>query len=166
MRLLLTAMLGALGFSAAAAPGTITGDNVNMRRAPGRNAEVVMKLNRDLPVEILATENGWVKIGIRDAYVHTDYLKDGKVAAKTNLRVGPGTDTARLGALSDARECQELGRQGKWAHVRFREPVVEGYVSESLVKAGAAPAGAAFPIDAVAVVAVDAAHQFQPSGRL
>ena len=142
MRLLLTAMLGALGFSAAAAPGAISGDNVNMRRAPARTAEVVMKLNRDLPVEILSTENGWVKIGIRDAYVHTDYLKDGKVAAKTNLRVGPGTETARLGALSDARECQELGRQGKWAHVRFREPVVEGYVSESLVKAGAAPAAA------------------------
>ena len=143
MRLLLTAMLGALGFSAAAAPGTISGDNVNMRRAPARTAEVMMKLNRDLPVEILSAENGWVKIGIREAYVHTDYLKDGKVAAKTNLRLGPSTEAARLGALSAPRDCKELGRQGKWAHVRFNEPVVEGYVSESLVKAGATPAGGA-----------------------
>lgn len=147
MRLLLAGLLMVWGSAAMAAPAVIAGDNVNVRRAAGRTAPILLQLDRGVPVEAGPVQNGWVKISLKQAYVHTDYLKNGKVAAQTNLRNGPGTHYEKVGTLTGVRACRELSRKGKWAQVCFDEPVMEGYVSESLLKYTNGPASADKPKD-------------------
>lgn len=143
MRLLLTVAVGLWGISAMAATGTIAGDNVNVRRAASRTAGVLLKLDRNFPVEVISVEKGWVKVGIREVYVFAQYVKDGVAEAGVNLRSGPGTKYDRLGVLTKNTGCEVLSKQDKWLKVRFNTPVVQGFVAESLVKYEGKPAPAA-----------------------
>jgi uncharacterized protein YgiM (DUF1202 family) len=57
-------------------PGTLTGDDVNFRKAPSAAAQVIARFNKGKQVEVLGVANGWYKVYAdgKVGYLHPDYL--------------------------------------------------------------------------------------------
>jgi uncharacterized protein YraI len=102
-------------------PGTVTGDNVNMRISPALRSEVVGQLERGQEVEILLTDGEWcaiippMKIS---AWVSEQYVKDGLVTGRrVNVRSGPGISYGRLTYLREGTALTVLEEKGGWVKI-------------------------------------------------
>ena len=102
-------------------PGTVTGDNVNMRVSPGLRSEVVGQLERGQEVRILLTDGEWcaiippMKIS---AWVSEQYVKDGLVTGRrVNVRSGPGISYGRLTYLREGTTLTVLEEKGGWVKI-------------------------------------------------
>lgn len=119
---------------------SIAGSTVNMRASPGKQGEVIWRLDRHYPLKVLQRRNGWLKV--------RDFEGDmGWVAARltsrspsmivkssrANIRSGPGTRyrivaRAEYGELLKTRE-----KRGRWVNVFFPGKGKSGWVARSLV---------------------------------
>ena len=103
------------------APGTVTGDNVNMRVSPSLRSEVVGQLERGQEVRILLTDGEWCAIippMKMSAWVSKQYVKDGLVTGRrVNVRSGPGISYGRLTYLRQGTAVTVLEEKGGWVKI-------------------------------------------------
>ena len=142
--------------SNAAELGTVTGDRVNVRARPGKNAEVVAQLAKGETVEILERQSvtegagsaDWLRIQMpatAKCYVHTKYLTNGVANADAvYIRCGPGTNFRDVGKLGKGEKVEVTGTKGEWACIK-PTPKCSAWVAASFVKVEAAPIPPAAP---------------------
>ncbi len=105
------------------APGTVVGDNVNMRVSPGLRSEVVGQLERGEEVRVLLTDGEWCAIippGEMFGWVSSQYITDGRVAgSRVNVRSGPGVSYGRLTYLRKGIEVDVLEEKEGWVKINL-----------------------------------------------
>ncbi|MDR3206954.1 MAG: SH3 domain-containing protein [Oscillospiraceae bacterium] len=91
-----------------AEPGTVTGSDVNFRKAPSTSAQVITRLDKGKQVEVLGVSNSWYKVYADGevGYIHPDYLsvdKDALAARGLDVpqekEVAPAVDASDKDAL-------------------------------------------------------------------
>jgi len=102
-------------------PGTVVGDNVNMRVSPGLRSEVVGQLDRGEEVRVLLTDGEWCAIippGEMFGWVSSQYVTDGRVSgSRVNVRSGPGVSYGRLTYLRKDTEVDVLEEKAGWVKI-------------------------------------------------
>ena len=100
----------------------VKADRVNLRAQPGLNYEVVLQMNYGdvLTVAELAGEE-WIGVAPprnAHAWVHRDYVKNGKVApARLNARSGPGINYSIMGRLGRGADIVPVEEFGDWIKI-------------------------------------------------
>lgn len=106
---------------------------INLRAAPGTDAEVLWQVKRGFPLQVLGREGDWLKV--RDfegdegwvAQWVTDSARHHVVRARTlNLRSGPGLEWQVVGTARYGDVLGTVRRQGDW--VQLRAPTGNGTV--------------------------------------
>jgi SH3-like domain-containing protein len=100
----------------------VKADRVNLRARPGLNYEVVLQVNFG-DVLTVAELEGEEWIGVAPprnahAWVHRDFVKDGKVApARLNARSGPGINYSVMGRLGRGADIVPVEEFGDWIKI-------------------------------------------------
>ncbi|AOT73314.1 hypothetical protein Gferi_26165 [Geosporobacter ferrireducens] len=107
--------------------GLITGENLNVRKSPDMNAEVVKTIGKDTQVTIVDEMDGWFHIILQDdlkGWVHSDYVSTkpnystGRVTgSNVNLRANPSMDAKVLIKLNQDTYVAVKGFQEGWYSV-------------------------------------------------
>lgn len=107
--------------------GLITVDNLNVRKSPDINAEVVKTIGKDTQIRIVDKSDGWFQIllqGDLKGWVHSDYVltkpnySTGRVTGdQVNLRANPSTDAKVLTKLNQDTYIAVKGFQESWYNV-------------------------------------------------
>ena len=102
-------------------PGTITGNNVNIRVGPGLKSEIVGQLQKGQKVDVLLTDGEWCAIapppGI-SGWVAAEFVKEGvMIGVRVNIRSGPGIAYARLTQLRKGVSPVILEKEGDWLKI-------------------------------------------------
>lgn len=123
--------------------------NLNVRKTPSTDAEVVGKMPNNAGCEILGVEGEWTKIesGKVTGYVKTEYLLSGANAvakaqevkqtlARVNtttlyVREQPNTDCAIITMMPQGEELEVIESLGDWVKINVDSD--EGYVSAEFV---------------------------------
>jgi uncharacterized protein YgiM (DUF1202 family)/uncharacterized protein YcbK (DUF882 family)/GH24 family phage-related lysozyme (muramidase) len=121
-------------------PGTITGDNVNIRSGPGTNNRAIGQLDKGATVTVLESRNGWVRIG-DNRWVSAQYVRTtsgssnasttrGTITGdKVNVRSGPGTSNRTVGTQLDrGASVTILERRDGWVRIGEGRWVFGAYV--------------------------------------
>ena len=107
----------------------ISGDNVNVRKEPNTNCDVIKQLKSGDVIDIISVENGWFKIreasqpsGI--AYVTGQYITILQIDCvindnRINIREGASTDTTVLGVLEKGDKISLTGKEGNFYMFAF-----------------------------------------------
>lgn len=109
----------------AADKGVITADGVNMRESPDKEAGVLFSLPLGSEVEVLAVENSWYRIMLKDGtvgYVIQDYIFSAASGSRgayvlddeTALRGGPSENTYIIKKLSAGQGVKIKSVIGEW----------------------------------------------------
>ncbi len=124
--------------------------NLNVREAPGTEAEVVGKMPNNAGCEILGTEGEWTKIesGKVTGYVKSEYLLTGEAAiAKARevqqtlatvttttlyVREEPNTDCSVITMMPQGEELEVVEVMDGWVKINVDSD--EGYVSSEYVE--------------------------------
>ena len=124
--------------------------NLNVREAPGTEAEVVGKMPNNAGCEILGTEGEWTKIesGKVTGYVKSEYLLTGEAAiAKARevqqtlatvttttlyVREEPNTDCSVITMMPQGEELEVVEVMDGWVKINVDSD--EGYVSSEFVE--------------------------------
>lgn len=132
--------------------GIVTTNGLNVRSGPGTNYNRIGFLYRNSQVTILGQSGVWYKIkfGNTTGYVHSAYVKisnavtsregddrslpDTALVTATwlNVRTGPGTSYAKVGAIKANSPVTVLQKVGSWYKVSYG--TLTGYVSEDYLK--------------------------------
>ena len=130
----------------------ISEGNLNIRTAPGEDAELAGKLPKEAACEILAEENGWSQItsGEVEGYVKSEYLLTGEAArAKAkelltltatvtadvlNVREEPNTACEITDQMANGEEIPVLEEMGEWLKVDVDGE--ERYINAEFVSVG------------------------------
>ncbi len=108
-------------------------DRLNVRAGQSTSSAVVGKLGDGEKVTALRANDQWVEIEPAAAYIARSLLKDGKTAARCNLRSGPGTNFPALGRCEAAVAVKILDDgKGEWVKIA-PPPGIAGYVARSMV---------------------------------
>ena len=134
----------------ATAKGTIT-DNVRLRSTAG-GGTVLGSIPKGTTVNVLGTSGLWVQVVYNGTtgYVYNEYITvtgsssntgsnvtaesftgTVKVSGGLNVRKGPGTGYAKLGALSNGASVKVTGSTGDWYAIDYNGTT--GYVSKSYI---------------------------------
>ena len=107
--------------------GLITGDNLNVRKSPDINGEVVKNIGKDTEVTIVDELDGWFHIILQQdikGWVHSDYVSTkpnystGRVTGdQVNLRVSPAMNAQVLAKLKIDTYVAVKGYQEGWYNV-------------------------------------------------
>ena len=124
--------------------------NLNVRKEPGTEAEIVGKMPNNAGCEILGVEGEWTKIqsGKVEGYVKSEYLLDGDAAiakaeevkqtiATVNtttlyVREEPNTDCGIITMMPQGEELEVLEMLDGWVKINVDSD--EGYVSADYVE--------------------------------
>jgi len=114
-------------------PGTITGDNVNVRGKASFAGEIIARLNKGDSVKVIeqviqekpkADEpSQWAKIGYPTnvhVWVHTTYIDaSNKVVLpkRLNVRAGPGENYSIVGLVEKGAPVKEISVKGNWLEI-------------------------------------------------
>ena len=119
----------------------VTADTLNVRSAPDTGADRVGTLKKGTEVTILETQEDWYLVQTAEliGFVSAQYISlDGAVpeeglvmTTSLNVRSGPGTGFARLGALRMGASVTILGEQDGWYQITSGK--LSGYVSAQYV---------------------------------
>jgi SH3-like domain-containing protein len=114
--------------------------NVNLRAAPGLQAEVLWKLAKGYPLQVLERQGNWLKV--QDFEGDQGWIA-GSVTAGTphhivkgtsiNLRAGPGTQHRVVGKAAYGDVLRTARRQGDWVQVQLPSGKGNAWVASSLV---------------------------------
>ncbi len=123
--------------------------NLNVRQAPGTDAEIVGKMPDNAGCDILGVEGEWTKIksGKVEGYVKSEYLLDGEAAlaraeevkqviATVNtttlyVREQPNTDCAIITMMPEGEDLEVVESLEGWVKINVDSD--EGYVSSDYV---------------------------------
>lgn len=111
----LSVMSGALMSFAAERTGTVNAHRLNVRVRPGQYT-VVGTLARGDKVRILEEQNGWYRIALSSdaaVWVHGDFVKDGKIVSRVNLRSGPGINYNSFGVANAGQSVTVIDDKNK-----------------------------------------------------
>lgn len=133
------------GLANAAATGTVTGNNVNVRREASTDSEIYKRLDNGIHVSVVGKSNGWYTIACADestAYIYEDYLRitqaDGAVAGdNVNVRSAADTNAEVLSQLQNGDSVTVVGQTGTWYLLKFdgsNAYVHKDYVSGDLLE--------------------------------
>ncbi|WP_124064961.1 C40 family peptidase [Clostridium sp. E02] len=124
-------------------------DNLNIRKEPKNDAEIVGKLGRHCGSSVLSVENGWYKIksGQVTGYVYGKYLATGQEARtlayydmKLMLRIDtkdlrvrrqPNTDCEILGIIHEGETYRYISRNKGWAKIVYKGQIAYAYAPEN-----------------------------------
>ena len=102
-------------------PARVTGDSVNLRTGPSRQAEIIGQLPRDTEVRIILTDGEWSAIIPPEGtggWISRDFLRDGTVTGnRVNVRGGPSVAHAVLLTLDDGAKVSLLEEREGWAKI-------------------------------------------------
>ena len=140
-RLLVLLLVMAVGPAAAAAKWvSIPGNAVNMRAAPGTDAQVIWQVGRYYPLQVVGSKGEWLKV--------RDFEGDGgwilaRLTSKTptmiakrpgvNIRKGPGKNHPIAGRAEYGQVFITRKKQGGWVRVELPEGKGQGWVDRSLL---------------------------------
>ncbi len=132
-------LLGAALPLAAAERMAVSAAEANVRAEPKPTADVLWKIEKYHPIEVLETSGVWVRF--RDyegdtGWVHKSLVdKTPTVITRQNgcqLRSGPGTEHAVLGRVDKGVPFKVLRREGRWIQVEHADGD-RGWIHDSLV---------------------------------
>jgi len=105
----------------------VTADSVNVRSGPGKNFEILRKVNKGESVLVTASLLDWYKIKLppqSKAYVHAGFVAAAQnafcghiTANKVNVRAGKGTNFNILGQLNRRDKIEIIQREQDWCHI-------------------------------------------------
>jgi SH3-like domain-containing protein len=111
----------------------------NVRAAPQPNADVLWKVEKYHPVDVLEASGVWLRFKDYEGdggWIHKTMLdKTPSVITKQNgcqLRAGPGTDQPVLIKIDKGVPFKVLKREGRWIQVEHADGD-KGWLSETLV---------------------------------
>lgn len=117
---------------------SIKGNVVNVRAKPNTKAEIAWELINGYPVQVMATEDEWIKVKDFEGtlgWVHKPLTANEPhflVKSKTvNLRSGPNTSSSVVAKLKKYDIVETLEKQAGWAKVKTAEGQ-EGWMSTDL----------------------------------
>ena len=117
----------------------VTAPVANVRSGPGTEYDVVWKMERYHPIDVLRTQGPWYLF--RDfegdtGWVHKSLLGNIKtvitVKTRCNVRKGPGTKYEILFNIGEAIPFKVLEDRGTWLHVEHADGD-RGWIARSLV---------------------------------
>ena len=137
--MLAVALLSCVPAAALAGRMAVTSPVANVRSGPGTKYDVVWKMERYHPIDVLRTQGPWVLF--RDfegdtGWVHESLL--GKIETvitvkrNCNVRTGPGTKYDVAFTVGDAIPFKVLEDRGTWLHVEHADGD-RGWIARSLV---------------------------------
>jgi SH3-like domain-containing protein len=111
----------------------------NVRASPQPNADVLWKIEKYHPIEVIETSGAWLRFKDFEGdsgWVHKSVVdKTPAVITKQNgcqLRGGPGTDQPVLIKIDKGVPFKVLRREGRWIQVEHADGD-KGWLHESLV---------------------------------
>lgn len=117
---------------------SIKGNVVNVRAKPNTRAEIAWELIQGYPLEVIATEEDWVKVKDFEGplgWVHRPLTTNEPhflvKAATVNLRSGPSTSQSVVTKLKKYDIVKTLEKQGSWAKVQTTDGQ-QGWMSVDL----------------------------------
>jgi uncharacterized protein YraI len=149
-----------LGGAAAAQqiPGTyLTTADVNVRKGPGTNYQVVVTIPRGIRVHVVARDGQWLRIesrhGNQPGYISERYARPLQGAPafqagtagtpaggayrtkiETTLREGPGLNYRVVTRLPAGIKINVVGAEGDWLRVQSKHGAKPGYVEKRSVE--------------------------------
>lgn len=119
-------------------PGTITGDNVNVRGHASFIGEIVKRLNKGDAVEVIeqvirekpkaGEPSQWAKISYpkgANVWVHNTYISNSVVVPKRlNVRAGPGENYSIVGLIERGATVKQVSNKGNWVEI---EPASDAF---------------------------------------
>lgn len=124
--------------------------NLNVRKTPGLDGEIVGKMTNHAACEILGEENGWYKISsgnLEEGYVSAEYVITGEEALiiaqseaqlmvtvttdTLNVRKDPSTDSSKITTVSKDADLYVLEVLDGW--IKIQLDTREGYISSDYV---------------------------------
>lgn len=128
--------------------GSVTEDNVNLRRGPSTSEAVLAKIPQGTRLEVIGQRPGWYKVAtakgavgwVVDDYFSVKSASKGATSTITaavsqssvNLRQGPGADYGSYGKMAEGTPVQVLARNGNWFKVRSPRGTI-GWVAGDLI---------------------------------
>ncbi len=114
--------------------------NVNLRAAPGTNADVLFKLAQGYPLQVLERRGNWLRVQDFEgdegwiARSVTGNTPHHIVKGTTvNLRAGPGTQHPVVGKAAYGDVLRTSRRQGDWVQVQHPSGKGTAWVASSLL---------------------------------
>jgi SH3-like domain-containing protein len=130
----------ALGASAAHADRkTVDVTTANIRSGPGTSHEILWKVERYHPIEVIKSSGGWYQF--RDyegdrGWIYKDLIKDMDsvivIKDRCNIRSGPGTDNEVVFTVERGVPFKVLERKGNWIHIQHADGD-KGWIHKMLV---------------------------------
>lgn len=137
--LILLVLLGAICGAEAVERVAVSARDANVRSGPGPTHDVLWKVEKYHPIEVIETSGPWLRF--RDyegdvGWVHKSLVdKTAAVIVRQNgtqLRAGPGTDHPVLIKLDKGVPFKVLKREGRWIQLEHADGD-KGWVHDSLV---------------------------------
>jgi len=111
--------------------GVVTGNGVNVRKAPDLSAEVLTQLNKNDSVKIIGESNGWYNITYNEitGWMHGDYvsIKDEAIASgvinanSVNIRTSPDLSSDIITRLNNGTKLDVYERTSEWYRVKLSD---------------------------------------------
>ena len=144
MRKVLFVALAALAAFCWAAPVwaermAVNSDVANIRSGPGTNFDVLWKVEKYHPLEIIEKKGNWYRFSDFEkdqGWVHKSLLGDFRavvvIRPNCNVRSGPSLDNPILFTVEKGIPFKVIGEKGEWLHVEHADGDT-GWIHASLV---------------------------------
>lgn len=117
----------------------VSATDANIRSGPGPNQDVLWKVEKYYPIEVIETSGVWIRFKDYEGdsgWIHKSLVdKTPTVVTKQNgcqLRAGPGTEQAVLIKIDKGIPFKVLKRDGRWIQVEHADGD-KGWLHDSLV---------------------------------
>jgi SH3-like domain-containing protein len=117
----------------------VSATDANIRSGPGPNQDVLWKVEKYYPVEVIETSGVWIRFKDYEGdtgWIHKSLVdKTPTVVTKQNgcqLRAGPGTEQPVLIKIDKGIPFKVLKRDGRWIHVEHADGD-KGWLHDTLV---------------------------------
>ena len=117
----------------------ISSSIANIRSGPGKNHEILWKVEKYHPIFVERKAGDWY--GFRDyegdkGWVHKSLVKNIPtvitIKEKCNVRSGPGTDNAVIFTVGSGIPFKIIGKNGNWRHILHADGD-KGWIHKSLL---------------------------------
>jgi SH3-like domain-containing protein len=125
--------------AAAAERMAVSGSEANIRSGPGPNHDVLWKVEKYHPIQVLEKSGPWLRFTDFEGdhgWIHNSLVdKTSTVIVRQNgvhMRAGPGTDHPVLIRIDKGVPFKVLKREGRWVHLEHADGD-KGWIHDSLV---------------------------------
>ena len=136
---MLAGMILASPVAHAAERMAVSATDANIRSGPGPNQDVLWKVEKYYPIEVVETSGVWLRFKDYEGdsgWIHKSLVdKTSTVVTKQNgcqLRAGPGNDQQVLIKIDKGIPFKVLKREGRWIQVEHADGD-KGWLNDSLV---------------------------------